>query len=130
MLEKRNFVICFVISVAGICFFGIMRGELAYFGDASNYYTLAKSFEQNGIFSFFNMGESIRGYVFPFLIYCALKVGSFLHISDWHTILVLNSVFFSLILLFFLPSILGCAKYKTAGDIIRRMIPAGFMVLF
>lgn len=128
--KNRNLLICLMASVIVLVISGLLRGELPYQYDASNYYMLAKSFEKDGSFSFLNMPENIRGYVFPFILYLALKLGALLHMQDWVTVLLLNSIVFSLVVVYFLPYVLECASYQNAADMIKRMIPVGLVALF
>lgn len=71
-LDKKyiQFLLILIIN----CIIQFSEDLTNYYYDASNYVAFSNLFEKNGVFSFVNFDEKLRGYFFPFLIFIFDKI--------------------------------------------------------
>lgn len=130
IMEKNYILLAFLFSFTMIFMYGFLNGPSVdqYVYDSSNYYELSKRFVINGNFDFSNYGLSIRGYVFPFIIFSYTMLGNLLKLEDSISILLGNSLFISFLFIFILPSFFNYSKNKYI--IIKLLLPILIFMLY
>ena len=75
-----------------------------FYFDSCNYWNISQNFlDVNFNFSFLNFFDNLRGYSFPFIIFCVRVISDFLKIDNILAFNIYSSLLFSLITCLLLP---------------------------
>ena len=120
-MKTKKEIAWFYGSIAAASILLIIYGHFFYSNvnyafDAHYYIELADSFTAGGHFSFLNFPESIRGYALPLVYFLAKTIGSFFHIGQNGSILILQSICLVLASAFLFPFFVS-KEYKVKYDL-------------
>lgn len=129
-IKKYKIIIVFMVCSILVTFLGYLNLHTIseYYYDSGLYYQLGQTFDFNGNFSFKNYPLTYRGYLFPFILFIYTRIGDIFNLSHEVSILIGNSMFFSLLFVVILPK-LFCSKNKEI-KILSIIISAVMYLIF
>lgn len=121
----------FIVVFGMMLWMNLSRSDFEFYGDAFEYWRLAKTFENpvTRIFSFLNFNSELRGYLFPLILYSITKLSTYLKIQDKVFLEIVQSFVFSGLIAIIIPYTLK-KLFRNTPNFWQIMLFCFFVVLF
>ncbi|HEY2283991.1 MAG TPA: hypothetical protein VGH60_10630 [Solirubrobacteraceae bacterium] len=123
-------VIGFAVAFAGVLLVGLLQGTRPFYGDSSEYWSLARVFTKPGHFSLLNFESPLRGYALPLTIYGLQAIGDAVQWSQASMAMIFNVLLYALIGAVLAPRLAEIAWPEHRWGLWRRLALTALLVIF
>jgi hypothetical protein len=120
----------FGVAFAGVLIVGLLQGTRPFYGDSTEYWSLASVFTKQGHFSLLNFESPLRGYALPLTIYGLQAIGDAVQWSHAYMAMIFNVLLYALIGAVLVPRLAEIAWPERHWGLWRRLALTALLVTF
>jgi hypothetical protein len=129
-LESNAAPVAVAIAFTVVVVVALIQGPKPFYGDSSNYWSMASSFTRNGHFSLLNFQSLLRGYAMGLITYALQAMTRGLSWSNSAVVKLFNGMLFALIGAVLAPTIAQATWPAQRWGVWRRVALAALLIVF